>query len=130
MSLLGRGGMGEVFRAHDPRLGRDVAIKTLPAEFASDPERLSRFQREARTLASLNHTNIAAIYELEESATTSYLVMELAAGGTLADRLVRSGGLAFHDAIRIAVQVAAALDATHQKDRPSRSEASEHRNSA
>src|SRR4030095_15346553 len=82
VSLLGRGGMGEVFLAHDPRLGRDVAIKTLPAEFASDPDRLERFQREARTLAALNHTNIAAIYELEESATTSYLVMELVAGRT------------------------------------------------
>jgi len=115
VSLLGRGGMGEVFRAHDPRLNRDVAIKTLPAEFASDPARLSRFQREARTLATLNHTNIAAIYELEESATTSYLVMELVAGGTLADWLVRTGALAFDDAIRIAVQVAAALDAAHQK---------------
>src|SRR5262245_21826538 len=115
LSLLGTGGMGEVFRAHDPRLGRDVAIKTLPREFAGDAERLSRFQREARILATLNHPNIAAIYELEESAGDHYLVMELVDGETLADRLKRTGPLSRADALRIAAQVAAALDAAHQK---------------
>ena len=75
--------MGEVYRAHDSKLGRDVAIKTLPHEFARDPERLSRFRREARTLASLNHPNIAAIYGLEESGEADCLVMELVEGETL-----------------------------------------------
>jgi serine/threonine protein kinase len=115
VSLLGRGGMGEVFRAHDTKLGRDVAIKTLPPEFASDPDRVSRFQREARTLAALNHTNIAAIYELEESAAGSYLVMALAGDGTLADRLAGGRALTEDDAVRVSTQVAAALDAAHQK---------------
>lgn len=115
VSRLGRGGMGEVFRAHDPRLGRDVAIKTLPPEFATDPERVARFQREARTLAALNHANIAAIYELDESADSSYLVMELVGGGTLADRIAGGNALPEDVALPISVQVAAALDAAHQK---------------
>jgi Tol biopolymer transport system component len=115
LEKLGEGGMGEVFRAYDTKLGRDVAIKRLPPEFAGDPERLSRFQREARVLAALNHPNIAAIYELEESGGGSYLVMELVDGGTLAGRLARSGPLPFDAALRIAVQVAGALDAAHQK---------------
>src|SRR5262245_48139110 len=80
MSLLGVGGMGEVYRAHDSNLGRDVAIKTLPAEFARDPERLVRFRREARALASLNHPNIAAIYGLEQSGNVDFLVLELVDG--------------------------------------------------
>ena len=83
---IGAGGMGEVYRAHDTKLGRDVAIKVLPEAFAHDPERLSRFQREAKMLAALNHPNIATIYGLEQSGGTSYLVMELVpgrnAGGT------------------------------------------------
>ncbi len=83
ISLLGAGGMGEVYRAHDNKLGRDVAVKTLPREFARDPERLARFRREARTLASLNHPNIAAIYGLEESGDVDCLVMELVEGETL-----------------------------------------------
>jgi hypothetical protein len=83
VSPLGTGGMGEVYRAHDSKLGRDVAIKTLPAEFAGDPERLARFRREARTLASLNHPNIAAIYGLEESGDVDCLVLELVEGETL-----------------------------------------------
>ena len=80
VSPLGAGGMGEVYRAHDSKLGRDVALKTLPHEFARDPERLSRLRREARTLASLNHPNIAAIYGLEESEEADCLVMELVEG--------------------------------------------------
>ena len=83
LSPLGAGGMGEVYRAHDSKLGRDVAIKTLPPEFARDPERLARFRREARTLASLNHPNIAAIYGLEESGEVDCLVLELVEGETL-----------------------------------------------
>src|SRR6201981_3217825 len=84
-AAIGAGGMGEVYQAHDTKLGRDVAIKVLPEGFAHDPERLSRFQREAKMLASLNHPNIAHIYGLEENAGSSYLVMELVPGDTLAD---------------------------------------------
>src|SRR5215471_19007508 len=86
-TLLGRGGMGEVYRAHDAKLNRDVALKVLPAAFVNDRERLSRFQREARMLASLNHPNIASIYGLEDSGNALALVMELAEGPTLADRI-------------------------------------------
>jgi len=86
---LGAGGMGEVYRARDTRLKRDVALKILPASFASDPDRLARFQREAEVLASLNHPNIAAIYGFEESDDVRALVMELVEGETLADRIAR-----------------------------------------
>jgi len=89
LSVLGKGGMGEVWRARDTKLGREVAIKTLPVGFAADQDRLSRFEREARVLASLNHPNIAAIYGLEESQGTRFLVMELVEGETLAERLKR-----------------------------------------
>src|SRR5262245_5172858 len=89
LSALGKGGMGEVWRARDSKLGREVAIKTLPAEFGADEERLARFEREARLLASLNHPNIAAIYGLEESAGTSFIVLELVEGETLSDMLKR-----------------------------------------
>src|SRR5262245_25946969 len=82
---LGQGGMGVVYRASDTKLGRDVALKFLPAEFADDPGRMARFQREAQVLASLNHSNIAAIYGLEESGAMRALVMELVDGPTLAD---------------------------------------------
>ncbi len=92
VSALGAGGMGEVYRAHDSKLGRDVAIKTLPHEFARDPERLSRFRREARTLASLNHPNIAAIYGLEESGEADCLVLELVEGETLRGPLPVANG--------------------------------------
>src|SRR6478736_2085851 len=84
---LGAGGMGEVYRARDPRLGRDVAIKALSAEFARDPERLARFRREAQVLAALNHPNIAAIYGLENSKGVQALVLELVEGATLAERI-------------------------------------------
>jgi serine/threonine protein kinase len=106
-SLLGAGGMGEVYRAHDNKLGRDVAIKTLPYEFAGDPERLARFRREARTLASLNHPNIAAIYGLEESGEVDCLVLELVEGETL------KGPLPVAQALDLTRQVAEALEAAH-----------------
>ena len=86
-SPLGAGGMGEVYRAHDSKLGRDVALKVLPEAFARDAERMARFQREAKVLASLNHPNIASIYGLEDSGSTHALVMELVEGPTLADRI-------------------------------------------
>jgi serine/threonine protein kinase/Flp pilus assembly protein TadD len=111
---LGAGGMGEVVRARDTRLGREVAIKGLPAAFAQQPERLARFEREARLLASLNHANIAAIYGLEESAGTSYLVLELVEGESLAQRLAR-GALPLREALEIAGQVAAAIEAAHER---------------
>src|SRR5450631_427443 len=109
LSPLGAGGMGEVYRARDSKLGRDVAIKTLPQAFADDPERLARFRREARTLASLNHPNIAAIYGLEESGGMSCLVLELVEGETL------RGPLPVEKALDYASQVAAALEAAHAK---------------
>src|SRR5678815_5121951 len=87
VSAIGAGGMGEVYRARDTKLDRDVAIKVLPETFASDPERIARFQREARTLASLNHPHIGAIYGLEESNGVKALVLELVEGPTLADRI-------------------------------------------
>src|SRR5580658_10085898 len=86
---LGVGGMGEVYRARDSRLHRDVAIKTLPAAFANDAERMARFQREAQVLAALNHPNIGAIYGIEEFGSTCALVMELVPGETLAERIER-----------------------------------------
>src|SRR4051812_29397022 len=85
ISLIGEGGMGEVYRAHDTRLGRDVAIKVLPELFAADADRLARFKREAQVLASLNHPNIAAIHGFEESGGVEALVLELVEGPTLAD---------------------------------------------
>src|SRR3954452_16868894 len=84
---LGAGGMGEVYRAHDPKLGRDVAIKILPRAFTSDVDRLTRFKREARMLAALNHPNICAIYGLEEADGLWFLILELVEGDTLAQRL-------------------------------------------
>jgi len=92
LSHIGSGGMGEVYRAHDSKLERDVAIKVLPATFARDPERVARFKREAKLLASLNHPNIAAIYDLEECDGIHFLAMELVEGETLAER-VAAGAL-------------------------------------
>jgi len=91
VAQIGAGGMGEVYRAHDTKLGREVAIKVLPANFVNDPERLSRFQREARILAALNHANIATIYGLEQSGEVTCLVMELVSGETLAERVCGGG---------------------------------------
>ena len=112
---LGVGGEGEVYRARDARLERDVAIKALPAPFAADPERLARFRREAQTLASLNHPNIAAIYGLEEATGAPYLVLELVEGETLAAHLTR-GPLPPPEALRLGIQVAVALEAAHAPD--------------
>src|SRR6201998_974732 len=114
-SPIGAGGMGEVYQAHDTKLGRDVAIKILPEAFAHDSERLSRFQREAKILASLNHPNIATIYGLEHSNGTHFLIMELVAGETLADRVKREGAVPIEEALKIAIQIAEALEAAHEK---------------
>src|SRR6202521_1242487 len=112
---IGAGGMGEVYQAHDTKLGRDVAIKVLPEAFAHDPERLLRFQREAKLLALLNHPNIATIHGLEETNGTSYLVMELVPGETLAQRIKRDGAVPIEEALLIAKQIAEALEAAHEK---------------
>ena len=114
LSLVGAGGMGEVYEAHDTQLGRNVAIKVLPPEFVHDSDRLSRFQREARMLASLSHPNIATIHGLEQSDGIHYLVMELVPGKTLAERLA-SGALGIDEAPKIAGQIAEALEAAHAK---------------
>jgi serine/threonine protein kinase len=111
---LGSGGMGEVYRARDTKLGRDVAIKILPAHFTADPERRARFAREARLLATLNHPHIGAIYGLEETNGVTALVLELVEGPTLADRLAR-GPLPLAEALALARQIAEALDAAHEK---------------
>ncbi|HYV19468.1 MAG TPA: protein kinase [Verrucomicrobiae bacterium] len=111
---LGAGGMGEVYRATDTRLGRDVAIKSLPAELAADADRLARFRREAQVLASLNHPNIAAIHGLEEIDGRSYLMLELAEGETLAARLAR-GPIPVPEAVDLAAQIAQGLEEAHEK---------------
>src|SRR6478735_5404220 len=103
-ALLGEGGMGQVYRARDLKLKREVAIKILPDEFSRDPERISRFQREAEVLASLNHPNIAAIYDVQEASDSRYLVLELVEGETLAERIAR-GPIPLEDALEIAKQI-------------------------
>jgi eukaryotic-like serine/threonine-protein kinase len=113
-ALIGEGGMGQVYRARDTKLDRDVALKVLPDSFVHDPDRLARFQREAKVLASLNHPNIAHIHGLEESAGVRALVMELVEGEDLAQRLTR-GAIPIDDALPIAKQIAEALDAAHEK---------------
>jgi Tol biopolymer transport system component len=115
--LLGKGGMGEVYRARDPKLGRDVAIKFLPSAFTSDPDRLARFEREARMLAALNHPNICGIYGIEESGGGRCLILELVEGRTLAEILakVHPGGLPIPEALRIGRQIAEALEVAHEK---------------
>ncbi|MGA9882468.1 MAG: protein kinase [Candidatus Acidiferrales bacterium] len=114
LAAIGAGGMGEVYRAHDSKLGRDVAIKVLPDAFARDSERMARFQREAKLLASLNHPNIAAIYGFEDSGATHALVMELVEGPTLADRL-KAGPIPIDEALRIAKQICEALEYAHER---------------
>src|SRR6201987_699774 len=115
LAQIGAGGMGEVYQAHDTKLGRDVAIKVLPEAFAHDSERLSRFQREAKMLALLNHPNIATIHGLDQSNGTQYLVMELVAGETLAERVKREGAFPIEEALKIGIQIADALEAAHEK---------------
>ena len=112
-ALIGEGGMGQVYRATDTQLGRDVALKILPDAFAADPDRLARFQREAQILASLNHPNIAAIHGIEEAEGTRALVLELVEGPTLADRIAK-GAIPLDEALPIAKQIAEALDAAHE----------------
>ncbi len=114
VAQIGAGGMGEVYEARDTKLGRNVAIKVLPAAFVNDPERLARFQREARMLAALNHPNIATIYGLEYSEAFHFLIMELVPGETLAER-VRGGPVPVEEALKIAAQIAEALEAAHEK---------------
>ena len=121
LSLIGTGGMGEVYRARDPRLQRDVALKILPEVFATDPERLARFEREAQVLASLNHPHIAAIHGFEESNPSTgsgqavrALVLELVEGETLADRLA-GGPMPIDEALGVATQIAEALQSAHEQ---------------
>ena len=114
LDKLGEGGMGEVYRAHDSKLGRDVALKILPPAFTSNPDRLARFEREARLLASLNHPHIGAIYGLEEAGGVRALVLELIEGPTLAERMA-AGPISTRDALEIVRQIAEALEAAHEK---------------
>src|SRR5262245_50221436 len=118
LAPLGAGGMGEVFRARDTRLGRDVAVKLLSGPLAFDADRRARFEREARVLASLNHPNIATLYGVEETDGRQALVLELVEGPTLADRIAAQrrsgGGLTIADALGIGDQIAAALEAAHE----------------
>ena len=111
---LGQGGMGEVYRATDSKLDREVALKVLPEAFTSDPQRMARFNREAKVLASLNHPNIASIYGLEDSADKHALVLELVEGDTLAGR-VKKGAIPLEESLKIALQMAEALEAAHEK---------------
>ena len=114
VDLIGEGGMGQVYRAHDTKLNCDVALKVLPEVFAADSERLARFHREAQLLASLNHPNIAAIYGLEETNAVRALVLELVEGPTVADRLDQ-GPIPLSEALPIARQIAEAVEAAHEK---------------
>jgi serine/threonine-protein kinase len=114
-ALIGLGGMGEVYRARDTRLGRDVALKILPEAFEADPGRLARFQREARLLAGLNHPHIATLHGVEDAAGRLALVMELVEGPTLADRIAQ-GPIPLDEAVAIARQIASALEAAHERD--------------
>ena len=114
LSAIGAGGMGEVYKARDTKLDRDVALKILPDAFVNDPERLARFQREAKVLASLNHPNIAAIYGLEESGDSPALVLEYVPGPTLQDRIAK-GPIPLDEALPIARQIAEALEAAHEQ---------------
>ena len=115
ISPLGAGGMGEVYRAKDSKLGRDVALKVISEQFANDAERMARFEREAKVLASLNHPNIATIHGFEQSSGTSFLVMELVPGETLHERIKQDGAVPIEEALAIAKQIAEALEAAHEK---------------
>ena len=113
LAAIGSGGMGEVYRARDTKLDREVAIKILPELFAADPDRVARFVREAETLAALNHPHIAQIHGLEESSGVSALVMELVEGPTLAERIAK-GAIPIDEALAIARQIAEALEGAHE----------------
>src|SRR5213592_4913812 len=113
LAPLGAGGMGEVYRARDTRLGRDVAIKVLPQHLTSSPEVRARFEREARTVSSLNHPHICTLHDIGREGDTDYLVMELVEGETLADRLA-AGPLPALEALRIGIEIADALDKAHR----------------
>src|SRR3990172_5477518 len=115
LGQIGAGGMGEVYSANDTQLKREVALKVLPEQFARDPERLARFEREAQLLASLNHNCIAAIYGFEESGGVHFLVLELVEGDTFAERIARQGPLPVSEALTLCRQVAEALEAAHKK---------------
>ena len=121
IALLGEGGMGQVYRARDAKLGREVAIKVLPDAVAADPERIARFEREAKALAALNHPNIATLFGMEESGGRHLLVMELVEGETLAEYIGASsasgaaGQLDVGEALAIAIQIAEALEAAHER---------------
>ena len=112
---IGSGGMEEVYRAKDTKLAREVALKVLPPAFARDPDRLARFRREAHLLSSLNHTNIAAIYGLDDSNGTHFLVLELVPGEDLWGRLSREGPVPVEEALGFAIQIAEALEHAHEK---------------
>src|ERR1700731_1201842 len=125
-AALGAGGMGEVYRARDTKLNRDVALKGLPDSFANDPDRMARFTREAQTLASLNHPNVAHIHGLEESGGVRALVMELVDGEDLSRRIAR-GAISIDEALPIARQIADTLEAARDPgDHSSRSETGQH----
>ena len=113
-SALGAGGMGEVYRATDTRLGRDVAIKVLPSDMASSPDRLARFEREARAVASLNHPGIVVLHSIEEHEGTRFLTMELVEGQSL-DRIIEAGGLGVPRVLEIVSALADALAAAHER---------------
>lgn len=113
-SIIGAGGMGEVYRATDTKLARDIALKVLPLEMASDPDRLARFEREARAVAALNHPNVVTVYSVEESDNVHFITMELIVGQPL-DRLISANGLPTDRIIEIASAVAEALAAAHEK---------------
>ena len=116
VEAIGAGGMGEVYRARDTKLGRDVAIKVLPEEFARDKERLDRFEREARLLAQLNHANIATLYGLEEHDGQKFIVMELVEGETLAERIAK-GPVPIDEAIPLFIQIAEGLERSPRTSR-------------
>jgi serine/threonine protein kinase len=124
LGKLGEGGMGQVYRARDTRLGREVAIKILPDPVAADPERIARFEREAKALAALNHPHIATLFGMEHAEGRHLLVMELVEGETLEEHIGAKGakgakgtegGLAIDEAIAIAIQIAEALEAAHER---------------
>jgi serine/threonine protein kinase len=114
LAPLGAGGMGEVYRARDTRLGRDVAIKILPEGLGSDAQRISRFEREARAASALSHAHVVAVYDVGRSGETAYLVTEVVEGGSLRDLLER-GALPVRRALDLAVQIASGLSAAHEQ---------------